>query len=50
MKEKQHDIGEEILEGLEEIKAWQKGEKKLMVTQFSLPDAKDAAKIHHQLD
>jgi putative transcriptional regulator len=46
---KNRDIGQEILSGLEEIKAWQKGEKKLKVTRLTLPVAGDVAKIRHKL-
>ncbi len=46
---KDRDIGQEILSGLEEIKAWQKGEKKLKETRLVLPTAGDVAKIRHKL-
>lgn len=45
---KSRDIGKEILSGLEEIKAWQQGKKKLKTT--SLPKACDVAKIRKKLD
>ncbi len=46
---KSRDIGQEILSGIEEIKAWQKGEKKLKVIRLVLPTAGDVAKIQHNL-
>lgn len=46
---KQRNIGEEILEGIAEIKSWQKGEKKLKTTAISLPTAEDVPHIRHQL-
>jgi putative transcriptional regulator len=45
----QRNIGQEILEGLEEIKQWQHGEKKLKVTRLNLPSANDVAPIRHKL-
>lgn len=45
----QRDIGKEILEGLEEIKQWQQGKKKLKVTHISFPTAEDVAPIRHEL-
>ena len=44
------DIGKEILEGIEEIKMWQRGQKKLKVSHISMPSASDVAKIRHELD
>jgi putative transcriptional regulator len=44
------NIGQEILEGIQEIKEWQQGEKKLKVTRLSLPDASDVAKIRQKLN
>lgn len=46
---KERNIGQEILDGLEEIRAWQQGKNKLKVTQAALPGACDVAKIRHQL-
>lgn len=46
---KNRDIGTEILEGIEEIKAWQKNKKKLKITRMVLPGAEDVAKIRHKL-
>jgi putative transcriptional regulator len=45
----QRNIGKEILEGIEEIRAWQCGEKKLKVTRIAMPHAKDVIKIRHSL-
>lgn len=45
----QRNIGQEILEGIEEIQAWQCGKKKLKVTHVSMPNARDVAKIRHML-
>jgi len=46
----QRDIGKEILEGIQEIKAWQRGEKKLKITRISMPSASDVSKIRHTLE
>lgn len=46
---KQRDIGQEILAGIQEIKKWQRGEKKLKVTRISMPTASDVAQIRHKL-
>ena len=43
------DIGQEILEGIKEIKAWQQGKKKLKVTHVTLPGAEDVAHIRDNL-
>lgn len=43
------DMGQEILEGLDEIKAWQSGKKKLKTTEVSLPTAHDVAIIRNKL-
>ncbi len=43
------NIGKEVLQGLKEIKAWQKGKKNLKVTKITLPDAKDVAHIREDL-
>ncbi len=48
MKRKRN-IGQEILNGLEEIAAWQKGRKKLKITQRISLNAADVAPIRHQL-
>lgn len=47
---KERNIGLEILEGIQEIKEWQQGKKKLKVTRASLPCANDVAKIRHKLN
>ena len=39
------NIGAEIIEGLEDIKAWRKGEKALRTTTVSLPRAVDVSVI-----
>jgi len=41
----QRDIGAEILTGLEEISAWEKGEIELKTTELKLPTARDVARI-----
>ncbi len=46
---KERNIGQEILDGIQEIKEWQQGKKKLKTTQVSLPRAKDVAKIRQKL-
>lgn len=43
------DIGKEIIDGLEEIKAWQRGEKRLRVTTIDLPRAAEVSAIRRQL-
>lgn len=43
------DIGKEIIAGLQEIKAWKRGEKKLRATTIDLPRAADVATIRKQL-
>jgi putative transcriptional regulator len=45
----QRNIGQEILDGIADIKAWQRGEKKLKVTSVSLPTAEDVPRIRHHL-
>lgn len=45
----ERNIGQEILDGLDEIKQWQKGNKNLKVTHASLPSAGDVAKIRQKL-
>lgn len=47
---KMRNIGQEILEGIQEIKEWQKGDKKLKVTCASLPVASDVIKIRQKLN
>ena len=42
-------IGQEILEGIQEINEWQRGEKKLKVTRSLLPHASDVSKIRNKL-
>lgn len=49
MTAKQRNIGQEVLAGLQEIAAWQQGEKKLKTTKVTLPTAKDVAPIRHHL-
>jgi len=48
MKTKRN-IGQEILEGLDEIKAWQSGKKKLKTIEISMPAAHDVAIIRNKL-
>jgi len=48
MKEKR-DLGQEILQGINEIKEWQRGHKKLKVTRIALPTAHDVAGIRFNL-
>jgi putative transcriptional regulator len=43
------DIGKEIIQGLEEIKAWKRGELKLRATTAKLPRAADVPAIRKQL-
>lgn len=43
------DIGKEIVEGLEEIKAWKRGELKLRTTTAKLPRAADVPAIRKRL-
>jgi DNA-binding transcriptional regulator YiaG/predicted nucleotidyltransferase len=43
------DIGKEIIEGLEEIKAWRSGERKLRTTTVELPTASDVLAIRKEL-
>jgi putative transcriptional regulator len=45
----QRNIGQEILAGIKEIQAWQRGEKKLKTTRISMPAAEDVANIRHTL-
>lgn len=44
------NIGQEILEGIQEIKEWQEGKKKLKVTRISMPTASDVAQIRQKLN
>ena len=46
---KERDIGQEILDGIKEIKEWQRGKKKLKVTHVSMPSANDVPRIRHKL-
>lgn len=46
---KERNIGQEILAGIQEIKEWQQGKKKLKVTNAALPSACDVAKIRQKL-
>jgi putative transcriptional regulator len=43
------NIGDEILQGLIEIKEWQAGHKKLKTTQIKTPAATDVSVIRHHL-
>ena len=43
------DIGAEILEGLEEIQKWNKGELELKTTKLKLPAANDVTKIRESM-
>ncbi|MGQ0653736.1 MAG: helix-turn-helix domain-containing protein [Betaproteobacteria bacterium] len=43
------DIGKEIIQGLEEIKAWKRGAVKLRATTIELPRAADVPAIRKQL-
>lgn len=43
------DIGKEIIQGLEEIKAWKRGEKKLRIFAVELPRAADVPAIRKEL-
>jgi putative transcriptional regulator len=43
------DIGKEIIQGLEEIKAWKRGELKLLTATVDLPRAADVCAIRKQL-
>ncbi len=43
------DIGKEIIEGLEELKAWRRGERKLRVTTLEMPSAADVPAIRKEL-
>lgn len=43
------DIGKEILQGLEEIRAWKRGEAQLKVTVAELPNAAQVSVIRKQL-
>lgn len=45
----QRNIGREILEGIEQIKAWRRGETTLRSTEITLPVAADVAGIRKQL-
>lgn len=43
------DIGREIIHGLEEIRAWRRGEKRLKITTVALPHAAQVPEIRKQL-
>lgn len=43
------DIGKEIIEGLEEIKAWRLGKRNLKTTTVALPQGADVPKIRREL-
>lgn len=43
------DIGKEIIQGLEEMKAWRRGQLKLRTTTVELPRAADVPAIRKQL-
>lgn len=43
------DIGKEIIEGLEEVKAWRRGERKLKTHTVELPAAADVPAIRQEL-
>lgn len=43
------DIGKEIIEGLEQLKAWRRGEVRLRTTTVELPRAPDVAEIRKEL-
>lgn len=46
---KKRDIGAEILQGISEIKEWQKGKLKLRISKVEMPTAGDVAKIRKRL-
>jgi hypothetical protein len=43
------NIGNEILDGIKEIKEWQQGKKKLRTTTITFPDSHDVSPIRHHL-
>lgn len=43
------NIGEEILQGLKEIKRWRQGKVKLKTTEIEMPSAKDVPVIRNRL-
>ena len=43
------DIGKEIIQGLEQIKAWKRGGRKLRTATVDLPRAADVPAIRKQL-
>ncbi len=45
----QRDIGTEILNGLEEIAAWKRGEIELKTTELKLPKAGDVINIRERM-
>jgi putative transcriptional regulator len=46
---KKRDIGEELVRGLEEIAAWQKGQQTLNTTELKRPSAGDVVRIRKRL-
>jgi putative transcriptional regulator len=46
---RQRNIAQEILDGIQEIKEWQKGTKKLKITKVSLPHTTDVSLIRQKL-
>lgn len=46
---KERNLGQEILQGIQEISEWQQGKRRLKVTRASLPSAGDVAKIRNKL-
>lgn len=46
---KKRNIGEELLTGLEEIAAWQKGQQPLKTTELTRPTATDVMRIRKRL-
>ena len=45
----ERNIGQEILDGIQEIKEWQHGNKKLKSTRVKLPQASDVVLIRQKL-
>jgi putative transcriptional regulator len=43
------DIGQEILDGITEIKQWQQGDRDLRTTELNLPSAADVAPIRKRM-
>jgi putative transcriptional regulator len=46
---KKRDIGAEVLQGINEIKGWKKGELKLRIAKVKMPTASNVATIRNQL-